>query len=118
MQMLDVENTKWVSLIPANWNSQGEQTVETLLQHTTSWTNINLNDAQDLLNKVATTSPLGDRRKEQVEANRQRLQEITDLIQKLKAELFSAGMSTQNGDPRPGMDVNQPCTIARGAPNG
>ncbi len=64
--MLDVDNAKWISLIPGNnKDARGEENPQTP-QKVLSWTNINLNDAQDLLNKAASASPLGDQKIEQL----------------------------------------------------
>ncbi len=94
--MLDVENAKWVSLVLEQNQGGTSQSPACVVN---SWTNINMNDAQDLLNKAASTSPLGDRQKEQVEENRKRLHEVIDLIHKLKRDLFSN--QTQQ-EPQPG----------------
>ena len=86
--MLDVDKARWVSLVPDN--STGNNTVSPA-HVVTSWMNINMNDVQELLNKAAAASPLGDCRKEQVEESKCHLQEVTNLIQKLKKDLFSVG---------------------------
>ena len=81
----------WVSLIPESVTRTGEGSQNVTPQQMSSWTNINMDNVQDLLNKAATASPLADHRKEWVQQNKQRLQEVTEIIQHIKHDLFCAG---------------------------